>query len=165
MDSWYKQTNYIWWQWHILILLFFPVTRVHCGFRLCPLYSWKSADFKYSAMMETNISVSGTLNMNIIYKSEGEIHCFWNWDYLTLLQREEIPTHCQNHNWPERPSARLPAPALHQELEHKAHDGRRVFKEFVSLGGMGRMDHPPLTTKTTRALVVLTTDLRKLDKH
>ena len=47
-------------------------------------------------------------------------------------------------------------------MEHKAHDGRRVFKEFVSRGGMGRMDHPPLTTKTTRALARRACALRAL---
>ena len=47
----------------------------------------------------------------------------------------------------------------------KAHDGRRVFKEFVSQDGIERMGHTPLTATTTRAPAVLTTDLGKLDKQ
>ena len=118
MDSWDKRTDYVWWQWHILIVLFpFPVTRVHCGLRLCPLYNWKSTDFKCSAMMEANISVTGTLN--ITFQSEGEIHCFWHWDYLTSLQREEIPTHSQRHNWPVGTSAKAPPPLQNFLLPNK----------------------------------------------
>ena len=40
----------------------------------------------------------------------------------------------------------------HQEQENKAHDGRRVFKEFVSRDGT---DHTPQTVMTTRAPAVL----------